>query len=297
MLRNRISRAFHALALAGVLFSACANDTEDDPNVLLKPTAEGPCADMLVEGDWYRFNSLAIAQLGGGASMLLDQLNGLWSADILKDELNIVFKVIEINSEKVTLEIYSGARVGEGDDRTFCLLDGTKATFSPPLTESGIGPSEGVSVVVFSGSQASPKNCGPPERGIHGIPVLDAVFQAGCDADQGLISGTIKGAIRKEVLDATCTCLVTDDSLSDAICGELSTTVSSGVEGVCEFCVGEFEDGKTKNYSSLADLIPIFNGNKPILYECTDASDGATAVCLDATFDASRVPFVPTICK
>lgn len=291
------------LPLSACLVLACANETDDTPNQLIpdeKPKAEGPCGDLLVEGDWYTFTSLSLNDIGGvpPESLLKSQLNGVWERDIANKELNIVFQIVSATAESIELKVLSGARVGAGDTASFCVLPETQVNIAVPIGDDGsIGPSEETDLIVYSGTQAAPKTCVPGGKAVHGIPVARAVFNAGCNAETGLVQGKITGAVGKTELNGTCSCLILTNDLSDDFCGNLKTELLADppADSPCDACKGDKGDGTEYNYINLGALIPGLNGGKDILYEC-EMTDGADGACIDAAFSALKLAAPPTDC-
>jgi len=263
-----------------------------------------------VVDDWYRFDVLALTALSGavidedGESLLMNQLNGLWVADIARDQLNILFTVTAVTDTAVELELVSGARVGgEG----FCQIDATRVTLTLPIVaddpatdenEAQLGPSQSSSMSVFAGSIAAPKNCSA-SGGLHAIPVENATVVARCNEDTGVVSGDIEGALTETALKTTCTCIAdlgNDEILSDEACGTLDTSGESTDASPCGSCVGQ-KEGSSLPFAQLSSLIPTLNGGGDIEYPCTGADGTTKATCIGASYSATKLDSAPPLCE
>ncbi len=283
-----------------LLSSACANETDDSPNKLVKEKASGACGECLQVGSMYRFTNLKVTQIAGAEATLLQSLNGIWAKDISKAELNIVLKVVSVDAEEVHFAVLNGARtlsscvdwvcctdgVCKGDE--FCLLPDTQTDMIHPITEKGLGESSEAGVAVYSGSQSSPKQC--TSDGVHAIEVGRVVASAGCSgicepAASDMLSGVLVGTIGEQALKAGCTCLELGDKLSDDSCGNLDPNYVAD-DGTCKGC--------GKKWASLEALILGLNG-KDLIYDCETAT-GEAAACVTAEFDAVRLETIPDAC-
>jgi hypothetical protein len=286
-----------SLLLVALLCCACSNELDETPNKLLVDKAEGPCADLMVAGDWYRFTLLKVETISGATQTLVDLLNGLWSEDIIKRELNILVEVVEVRAQDVTLRMYSGARTSSGDIPTLCTIGSTAVDLVMPITDAGLGEQASpASMNIYAGSKAAPKNCATDGRGLNAIPVTNALVSAACDADTGLVSGIVNGALGKAALAATCACVTIGSAeLSEFACGTLDATGVPSEDDPCANCLGVKEDGAETKFQNLMVLLPTLNGGDLEWPETTD--DGGEAASVTASFNAEKMDDVPASCE
>jgi hypothetical protein len=282
------------IVIAVLLTTACANEVDDTENLLLLPKAEGACGECLSVGAWYRFTELKLTDISGGTDGLKGALNQTWALDILKHELTILMEVVSVDASQVEFRLVNGARVGESG---LCRLLETEVSMIQPFEGDELGASEPTTFYVFAGSQAHPKNCNAAYH--HSIPVSQVVVTSGCSGvcdpiEEDFIVGEFNGAMSKSGFNGTCTCLELGDKLSDEACGDFSADYIDDVyDGVCDGCGPE--------YKALGALVGLFNmeDGKPKELNFGDCEElaGEPAVCVTATFRASRMLEAPPACE
>jgi hypothetical protein len=166
-----------------------------------------------------------------------------------------------------------------------------------PFEGNWLGASKPTTFYVFAGSQAHPKNCNADFH--HSIPVSQVVATSCCSGicdpiEEDFIVGEFNGSLTQDGFNNTCTCLELGPKLSDEACGEFSADYIDDVyDGICDGCGLE--------YKALGSLVPLFNRvdgePKALDFTSCEESSGEPAVCITATFRASRMLGPPPVCE
>ncbi len=283
-----------------VIASGCWNDPVTSFNTLPFPDAEcapgegdvhdtgntpadpGPC-DCLTAGSWYRFDTLGLSSLDGEVHPVIATLNPLWLADMGISELNILFELVEVAQDSLTVRAVNGARVGTDGD--ICILDETAVSFDFPRDGCALHPSQESAINVYAGDETHPKNCTTVLPVQHAIPVQKVVLEANLSDSCDRINdgNVVSGVIGREELLSTCTCLTFGGDLSHEACGELDPDYVSD-DGFCKGC--------NDTYINLEELLNSFGA---LDYKCTTVTDG-DAVCIDGFFSAYLLDSAPPSC-
>jgi hypothetical protein len=237
--------------------------------------------DCLAEGDWYRFDFLAVNSLGGDPQhAFIPTLNALWKADLAKDELSVLLQVVSATETEVELAIVAGARVGGTE---ICLLPATATTTLHPRSGCSLKASTETTINVFAGSEAHPKYCSDLAPVGHTLPVRRAILESTIAADCSRISEgvIVSGVLGEEELSTVCTCLVLFPDSPSSICGDLDPSYD---QGGCPGCNAKF--------ISLGVLIP---GYGAVEFDCLTQSE-KPALCLTGSFSAVRLDATPPEC-
>jgi hypothetical protein len=282
------------------LIGACANETDDSPNVMpevakdtgndeVVPPDTADCTHCLKVGNWYRMTTLQVTSLDGDAHPAIPALNPMWEGDLNKFELNLLFEVVAVNDDSVEFRCVSGARVGA--DGGICLLEETSVKVVQPVSGCSFLDHPPSTIQVYGGTQEFPKNCAPALP-MHAIPVEEIVLvgthSGTCSQDDEVLAGTLSGMIRKSAMAAVCSCLAIGTALSDT-CGvpDAAYPDKKG-DGACAGCNDKFQ--------SLLTLVKAFSGGNDLKYTCT-TSDNEPAVCLTADYVTTRLETVPAPCQ
>lgn len=277
-----------------VALGACSNPVDTGENKLPYQseidTAASDDADTsatidgcscLAVGQWYRFDALELTSLDGGEHNVIETLNGLWAADIAKNELNVTLEVTAVSDTEVTLRGTVGARVDGTED--ICVIDSSAQDFVFPREGCHLKPSAPASINVYAGTESYPKNCSTQLPVKHVIPVDGAVLEGQLgDACEGIHDGNVPaGVLGQADLGKVCTCLLLPDDPAEK-CGELDASYAP--DGACPGCNDKFQ--------SLSNLLTAFG---EVSWSCqTTAGDPAT--CLTASFSAVRLAEAPASC-
>jgi len=280
------------ISLAFLALGACSNPVDDSENKLPYQSeldtastedadvGAGGC-DCLAVGQWFRFDALALTSLDGGEHRVIETLNGLWSADIGKNELNIMLEVTALSDSEVTVRGTVGARLDGTDD--ICVIDSSAQDFVFPREGCQLKASAPASINVYAGTQTYPKNCAVNLPVQHAIPVNGAVLEArvtdSCDA---IVEGNVPaGVLGQDALGKVCTCLLLGEDQAEA-CEPLDASYAP--DGACPGC--------NDNYKSLSALLTTFD---EVSWSC-QTTEGDPATCLTASFSAERLPTAPASC-
>ena len=274
----------------------CDNPIDTSPNVLPEPlvmeagesmsgatggeTQPDQCASCVEVGSWYRFDLLQLEALDGGIHPVIGVLNSLWRADISSHVLNVLFEVREIDGDQIKMGAMNAAWLSEAED-DYCVLPSTAIEFVFTRSECQISNPAPAGINIYAGSQEIPKNCSPDGGDArHAIPVRKVSLSGSFDSEcQTIGDGVVQGAaIKRSALEQTCSCLNTLDN-----CGGPDANFMGDMNGECAGC--------NVNYTSLARPLNLF---KPLEWNCE--IDGEQAVCIEATFSATRLNFTPPVC-
>lgn len=303
-----------SLALPLALLPSCSNPIDTSPNLL--PSAEGgvsagaaagsvagsvagaaagaqagvaaggPCESCPSVGDWYRFSALSVVSLDGNPSHgSIGVLNNLWRADIAGSLLNVMFEVVEVTPDQLVVRALNAARLADvsmaEEGRGYCLLPETAIEFRFAREGCGFTNPEASGINIYSGRTDIPKNCSPTLSAPNTIPVRGVTLTGDFNPTCGkIIGGRVPSAsIPRSALTATCSCL----SPVVESCGGLNPEYMGNTSGECAGC-GPI-------YTSLNTQLSLFG---PLSYGCS--ADGEDAVCLEASWEAERLDFTPSVC-
>ena len=274
---------------------ACENEIDTSPNILpvvepLEPdmmsnggediNAGDRCTSCMEIGTWYRFTKLQLEAIDNGPHPVIQVLNSLWAADVDSHALNVLFEVRAIDGDQITMGAMNAAWVSEVED-DYCLLPETSIEFI--FTQDGCSVANNLSagINIYAGSQEIPKNCSPEGEAQNAIPVREVLLEAKLSSDcSELMNGTVRSAaIKKTALEETCSCL---------------SPIISSCQGLDpDFEGNNFDEcaGCNQRYSSLSRQL---NSISPLTWECD--VDGEQAVCIEASFAATRLSFTPSPC-
>jgi hypothetical protein len=313
------SRAFLALVVA---VAGCANDVDTSENRLPPPpdgavdsgasdAAEhtgdaavdasvdaappcdpgtGGCAACPNVGDWYRFTSLKVDALDGRNHPVIPVLNALWASDITRDELNVLYEVTAVRDDEVDLRVENAARM-EAHDGTYCVLPSTAVDMTLKRGGCGFCMDTPRAINVYAGAQwhADPsgyvtKNCAPGLEVPNTVPIrnvrLIGHYDEGCG---NVMDGTVKGAgLPKSALSKICTCVTAPDAYAEQC---LNGRPGAGCDAACQ-----------GSYKNLETLLNQFGLGHPLEYGCR-TPEGEPAVCVDASFTATRIDHSPPECR
>lgn len=244
--------------------------------------------DCITEGEWYRFTSLYPTSLAGDPRHpLVRTLRNLWTQDIERFELNVMFQVTAIDNDRLTVKAMNAAR-GELGTGEVCTLPETAVMLDfvrDPVTPCLVRMARPQAINIYAGTPTIPRNCAPDLPTRHAIPVtriqLAARITPDCSTlEEGVAS---EAGIPRPDLGRICTC--------------------PGVGGPAENCEpidpaftnGQC-DGCNANFSNLEVLMNAFSGGRDIPTECDDAENGVEGVCIDAAFTAARFGVTPSEC-
>lgn len=236
------------------------------------------CATCPVVGAWYRFTKLEIASLDSNPDhSAIGLLNSLWSADISKDQLNVMFEVKEVSGSQITIRALNAARYNT-PDTGYCLLPDTAIEFTFNRDGCDFINPEPSGINIYAGSVDIPKNCSPMLAAPNTIPVRGVTLTGTFSDDCGqIISGRVPSAsIPQTGLAQTCTCL---------------SPIVENCQGLDPSFESEQCAGCNDPYTSLRQQLSIFGD---LSYGCE--ANGEAAVCLEALFEAERLDFTPSDC-
>jgi hypothetical protein len=283
-----VSAVLAALALLG----ACSNPVDTSENKLpyqserdTAATDDGDASNAgcgcLAVGQWYRFDALQLTSLDGGDHNVIETLNGLWTSDIAKNELNVLFEVTAVSASEVTIKGTVGSRVDGTED--ICVIASSAQDFVFPREGCHLKPSAPASINVYAGTENYPKNCSTTLPVKHAIPVDGAVLEGELDDTCSTISnGKVpSGVLGQAALGQICTCLLLPNDPAEK-CGELDASYDPG--GSCQGC--------SDKYQSLSNLLVAFG---EVTWSCTTLA-GGPATCITADYSAVRLPAAPAAC-
>ena len=306
-----LSASLTSLCILCVLsLAGCENEIDDTPNVLpTGPTAgegsagegsagEGagatagesagatagesasPCESCAEVGAWYRFTALELESLDGGPHPVISVLNNLWARDVDDHVLNVLFEVRSVEGDQITMGAMNAAWVSEADD-DYCLMPETAIEFIFTQSQCSISNSDAAGINIYAGSKEIAKNCSPEGEATNAIPVRDVLLGADFSADcSQLLSGSVRSAaIKRSALEGTCSCL----SPVLESCEGVDPNFEGNSSGECVGC--------NTRYNSLSRQLNMF---QELTWECE--VDGEQAVCLEASFAASKLSFTPSAC-
>lgn len=262
-------------------------------------TTADACA-CLQAGMTFRFDNLQIKSLDGNPDhMVIGTLNPLWKGDIDKKELNFYLEIKDVSATEIQLRIVNGARMDQAGN--VCALPVTSNTVTMQRNGCKIKNAVATGLNVYAGTPANPKNCTTGLEVPHAIPVRNAYFEAELAPTCGaVVNGLlIEGAIPKDSLDSTCTCLTIGGKPAED-CGVPNANFAGYPSPENEagkpptFCT-ECCKGCNDNFTNLKELLDMFAGDAGLQYKCKD-DKGKPAVCLEAVFSAPRVDKVPADC-
>ena len=245
----------------------------------------GPCPDCPQIGTWYRFDELSITALDGDeAHPIINTLNMIWIGDIERNQLNILFEIVDKNETEIRISALNAAFLStEKDD--FCLLPETKIEFvfnRDQVNGCDFINAEPSGINIYAGSKEIPKNCAPDLDLPHSIPVrntiLEGSFSRNCEQIKS--GNVVSAAIPKTELGNICTCLA--PQLES--CKGPNPNYEGNFKGECVGCESSY----------LMSLETQLGNFQPLKFECE--ADGGPAVCLAATFSAQRLSMTPPIC-
>ena len=261
------------------------DETSDTMNNEADNTSCGPCPDCPQIGTWYRFDELQVTALDGDESHpIINTLNMIWTGDIERNQLNILFEVVDKNENEIRISALNAAFLStEKDD--FCLLPETKIEFvfnRDQVNGCGFTNPTPSGINIYAGSQEIPKNCAPNLELPHSIPVrntiLEGSFSRSCDRIKS--GNVVSAAIPKTQLGNICTCLA--PQLES--CKGPNPNYEGNLKGECVGCESSY----------LMSLESQLGSFQPLKFECE--ANGDPAVCLSATFSAQRLAMTPDIC-
>lgn len=273
------------LLLAGALGCASPVDTSENrlPSVSSQPidgdttesdttqgeTSGGAC-DCLTVGRWYRFDSLVLTSIDGKDHPVIATLNGLWGADIVALELDILLAVKAVSATSVTMSVMNGARIDGTQD--ICSLTDSAIEIVFPRSGCSLEASAESAFNVYAGTETYPKNCSTTLPVKHAIPVSRARLEGTLSDDCGaILSGKVpSGGLGQSQLDEVCTCLLLPGQPAEK-CGALD---ASFADTTCVGC--------NAKYQPLGGLLRAF-GEPDWLCQ---TEDGKPAACLTADFTA-----------
>ena len=244
-----------------------------------------PCPDCPAVGSWYRFDELAITALDGDESHpIKDTLNMLWAGDIERNQLNILFEIIEKTETQIKMRALNAAFLSTDPD-DFCLLPETAIEFTferDQVNGCGFTNPEASGINVYAGSKEIPKNCAPNLPTPHTIPIRNATlsgkFARGCDRIR--LGEVLSAAIPKSSLGKICSCLAPQIES----CKGPNPNYMGNFKGECVGCESSFLMSLESQLSNFQEL----------QFECE--ADGGPAACLAASFEAQRLSMTPPIC-
>ncbi|MCA9537646.1 MAG: hypothetical protein KC620_02085 [Myxococcales bacterium] len=243
------------------------------------------CDDCVQPGDWFRFSRLAVTKLAGSTTGIVNVLNPLWAGDISRYDLNVLIEVVRVEGRQLELRVVNAARTDTCGGQGICVLPETEVTMLMDRAHADrcrITTAEASSINVYAGNETNPKNCAPALDIPHTIPVRRVQISARMSEDCSRIGDgmVIEAAIPFDELGRICTC-------SNPSCAEDCGPPDDAF-------VGASCDGCNANFRNLRDLMNIFAGGA-LSADCP-LDDGSPGVCLDAVFDADRLPGPPPTC-
>jgi len=287
------------LALCALPFAVgCENEVDDSANILpsndmmvqdaAPPAPDGgaTCRDCLEVGMWYRFDTLTVETLAGEVHPAVPTLNAAWAADVENKELNILFEIMAIEGDTISIRAINAALLGEGD---ICLLPDTAVDLTIASDAPGgceFTTTEPAGINVYAGTTDHSKSCAPNRPIANSIPVEQLQLTNGVNADCSRITTgkVVEAAIPATALTEVCTCLAGLTGPA-TLCPELDADYAAD-NGSCAGC--------NLGYQPLGELVALVGGSE-LKTECTDAA-GGPAVCLSASFEAVRLDASPANC-
>ena len=281
------------LSLSMMTIIGCENEVDDRLNILPSTPIAGEqsagtpageaassCESCIEQGTWYRFTTLKLETLDGGEHPVIPILNNLWKGDVDAHALNVLFEVRAIEGEQITMGAMNAAWVSEAEN-DYCLMPETAIEFIFTQSECSIVNTDSAGINIYAGSKEIAKNCSPGGDAINAIPVRDVLLGADFSADcSQLLNGSVQSAaIKRSALEGTCSCL----SPILESCEGVNPNFEGNNFGECAGC--------NTRYNSLSRQLNMFQELK---WECE--VDGEEAVCLEASFEASKLNFTPPVC-
>ena len=241
---------------------------------------ENQCTDCAQVGTWYRFTSLGLEAIDNGPHPVIAVLNSLWSADVNSHSLNVLFEIRAVDGDQITMGAMNAAWVSEAED-DYCVMPETAIEFIFTQNACNMSNTVPAGINIYAGSQEIPKNCSPQGEATNAIPVRDVLLSADFAPDCGsIVNGTVRSAaIKRSALENTCSCL--SPVLSS--CQGIDPNFEGNNFGECGGC--------NQRYSSLSRQL---NSIQELTWECE--VDGEQSVCIEASFEASRLSFTPPQC-
>lgn len=290
-----ISKRLLCVSTVILIVIACENEIDTSPNIL--PTLESAesdldlssesdmttssgCSTCAEVGTWYRFTKLELETVDNGPHPVIQVLNSLWTADVDSHALNVLFQVRSVEGNQITMGAMNAAWVSEAED-DYCVLPDTAIEFIFTQNDCSMANDISAGINIFAGSQEIPKNCSSGGEAKNAIPVRDVMLEVDFSTDcSELINGTVRSAaIKKTALEQTCSCL----SPVIASCQGLDPNFEGNNFDECAGC--------NQRYSSLSRQL---NSIQPLTWECN--IEGEQAVCIEASFAATRLSFTPSNC-
>lgn len=246
----------------------------------------GPCPDCPTIGTWYRFTELEIKSLDGDSEHpVINLLNTLWKGDIERNQLNILFEIIDKNETEVTMRALNAAFLSE-EENDFCLLPDTAINFvfqRDQINGCAFSNPEASGINIYAGTTEIPKNCALDADVLNTIPIrntlMEGQFSRSCE--QIKIGNVLSASMPKSALGGICSCL----SPQVDSCRGLDPSYPGNANGECAGC----------GPSYLMSLKSQLENFRPLKYECE--ADGGPAVCLSAGFSADRLSMTPPVCQ
>lgn len=284
------TRSMVMLSACLITMLACENEIDTTANILPTSPIAGDsmsgevvqegCMSCVEVGAWYRFTTLQLNSIDGGSHPVIPVLNNLWAGDVEAHSLNVFFEIKAMDGDQIKIGAMNAAWVSEEED-DYCLLPETAIEFIFTQSECSIANSEPAGINIYAGSQEIPKNCSPEGEAQNAIPVRDVLLEADFTEDCAeLINGSVRSAaIKRSALEETCSCL----SPVIESCQGIDPNFEGNMFGECGGC--------NTRYNSLSRQLNTF---QPLTWECQ--VDGEQAVCLEASFDARRLSFTPSVC-
>lgn len=308
---HTLSPRVTSLLCCSLIFGGCENEVDDRPNIL--PVAvmageenggasdiagtssagtnagenagesagtEALCESCVEQGAWYRFTKLQLEQLDGGGHPVIAVLNNLWAGDVEGHALNVLFEVRAVDGDQITMGAMNAAWVSEAED-DYCLMPETAIEFVFTRNQCSIINRISAGINIYAGSKEIPKNCSPEGEAINAIPVRDVILGADFSSDcSQILNGRVQSAaIKRSALEETCSCL----SPIIESCEGVNPDFEGNSFGECAGC--------NIRYNSLSRQLNMF---QELTWECE--VDGEEAVCLEASFEASKLSFTPPAC-
>ena len=239
-----------------------------------------PCESCAEVGAWYRFTTLELESLDGGPHPVVSVLNNLWARDVDDHVLNVLFEVRSVEGDQIKMGAMNAAWVSEADD-DYCLMPETAIEFIFTQSQCSISNSDSAGINIYAGSKEITKNCSAEGEATNAIPVRDVLLGADFSTDcSQLLSGSVRSAaIKRSALEGTCSCL----SPILESCEGIDPSFEGNSFGECMGC--------NTRYNSLSRQLNMF---QELTWECE--VDGEEAVCLEASFAASKLSFTPSVC-
>lgn len=311
------TRALLSLVLACCCATACSNELDSTANLFplntsadtsviddtqattsadADPDAPDAC-DCLQVGQWFRFDTLAVAALDDQKRHpIINVLNALWAADIAHLELNVWMEVAAVDGNQVTLRAVNAARLN-ADISQACLLPYTAIEMVFERQGCAMTMPTAASLNIYAGSESIPKNCGPTLGVKHTIPVSNVQITMNLAEEcTKFTDGFVDNAALSETeLGNICTCSTSPDQYAEACCANHDP---ANPDPNCPAVDPAYADPKGRcngcgeKFNNLFDLLDQFGA---LSFKCT-APDGGRAACLDAKFTAMRIDQAPDVC-